>query len=99
MVSTVRWVQSGAPPQLDEIMLEGCAERMHLWRQAADAVGALAGRPGRMSRTEADLRVYAHDAIAPHHDKDFRYLTVLPMNCLRSIHLKVWLVDIRGQVQ
>ena len=73
---------------MQEVQDAALEERVHLWVAAAEASGAR-GRPQTKchSRTEADFRVFAHDALAPHHDKDFRYLTDFGTKCLMGVVL------------
>ncbi len=78
---------------MEAVQERALEERLHLWEQAAELVGALGELPPRVTKTEADLRVFAHDALAPHHDKDFRYLAALEMTLLRDVVLHVWRVD------
>ena len=98
-VATSLWSANGKPPSVAEVQREAQHERLQLWRQAAEATGALGGPPDRMTRTEADVRIYAHDALAPHHDKDFRYLASFEMEALKHKVLHVWLVDHWGRLK
>eukprot|EP00974_Lingulodinium_polyedra_P087582 8489015-Lingulodinium_polyedra.AAC.1 len=74
---------------MEEVQELELQERLLLWDTAAEAAGALGEVEARLGRTEADLRVYVHDALAPHHDKDFKYLAALPMRCLEAPVLRV----------
>ena len=40
-----------------------------------------------------------HDALAPHHDKDFRYLAAFGMTTLASVILHVWVVNDGGSLR
>lgn len=99
IIGAVLWSQRGSPPTLQEVQTRALQERMGIWEKAVELVGALGPMPAKMTRTEADPRVYAHDALAPHHDKDFRFVTALRMDALNGIILHVLLVDYLGRVR
>ena len=47
---------------------------------------------------EADLRIFIHDAVAPHHDKDYRTLVVFPLRLLEDVALNIVMMDYGGKV-
>ena len=55
-----------------------------------------------MPQGEADLRIFAHDALAPHHDQDYRGLLAPPPRAttfLEYMRLNVLLIDYGGKVR
>lgn len=99
LVGAVLWAERGTPPTIAEVQARALEERAGLWDQAAEASGALGPMPARLGRTEADLRLFAHDAASPHHDTDFRNLTAFPLRLPADKILHVLLVDYRGKLQ
>ncbi len=54
--------------------------------------------PDRLNLTEHELRVHLRDALHAVHDKDFRVLACLPLDCLRTCTLVVLRVDHVGRL-
>ena len=66
---------------------------------AAEAQEAMGAPATTLSSLEADLRVFCHDALHVHHDKDARSLAALPISLLEDVVLHVWLVDYWGHLR
>ena len=43
--------------------------------------------------------MHSHDALQPHHDKDFRCLAAFPVRAFRRTTLRVWRVNHWGQLE
>ena len=52
-----------------------------------------------MSPAEADLRVFAHDALHPHHDRDVRSFAAFPLAFMRSVEVHAYVADFFGGVK
>ena len=93
VAASVLCEKEGRPPS-PEVLQDAALEcRMELWHAAAEAIGALGEAPSLVTSFEADLRVFGHDALAPHRDEDFRYLALFPAEMLDDVCLHMWLVD------
>ncbi len=64
-VAAFLWSTKGHPPTVEEVQREAQQELHQLWKQAAEAIGALGSMPDRMTRMEADHCIYAQDATTP----------------------------------
>jgi hypothetical protein len=72
--------------------------RLEQARQAAEAE-ALMGHPeAKVTAVEHELRMYAHDVLKAHHDKDYRATAVFPLEDLTATRLIVLRVDYKGDV-
>ena len=77
-VAAASWAKTGVPPSATEVQTLALEARWETWQHAAEAQGALGATPSLVSRREADLRIFGHDALMAHHDKDFRSLEAYP---------------------
>ena len=66
---------------------------MDLWVEAREAETALGAAPAWITPTEHDLRVFIHDVLEVHHDKDFRTFAALPLSELQEVALFVMRID------
>ena len=70
--------------------------RLEQARQAVEAAGAM-GEPEEMvAAVEHETRIYIHDIVQAHHEKDFRSLAVFPLQQLQEARLVVIRADFRG---
>ena len=98
-VGAVLWAREGSPPDLDRVQEAALPVRRQLWEQAYRAQDALGQPASLISTAEADLRVFAHDALHPHHDKDLRSFAVFPVAFLQGVRLQIWIVDHTGYLK
>ena len=80
----------------EEVDAAAIAPRQEQWAQAAAARGALGEPPSLVLQAEADLRVFVHDIMYPHHDKDVCSLSACPVTVLDDVCLHVWVMDYWG---
>jgi hypothetical protein len=64
--------------------------RQDLYWQARELMCALGEAPAQVSRVEADLRMFAHDILHPHHEKDFHTLAAFPPARKRVVDLIIF---------
>ena len=77
--------QTGKIPSLEEVEALGQQLRLEQARQASEAE-ALMGHPEpKVTAVEHELRMYAHDVLKAHHDKDFRSLAVYPLEQMANM--------------
>ena len=72
--------------------------RLEQARQATEAEGSMGHPEAKVSAIEHELRMYAHDVLKPHHDKDYRSLAVYPLEQYGNIRLMILRVDYKGDV-
>jgi hypothetical protein len=70
-----------------------------MFQTSQDADGALGEALTLLSTAEGNLRVFTHDVLYPHHDKDVRSLSPFPISLLQDVELVVWLLDYWGQMR
>ena len=99
VVAAVLWQRDGKPPDMDTVQAQALEARRELLEQALEAASALGEAPALVTPAEGNLRVFAHDALHAHHDKDVRTLSTFPLSILRGVTLDVWLVDYWGQLK
>jgi len=83
----------GRDPTIHEARDLALKLRRSLWDQAMSAEAALGDAPPFVSPREAELRMCCHDALHPHHDKDFRCTTLFALPELEDVTLRVWRVN------
>ena len=95
-VAAVLWARDKSAPSMERVERLALQARAEMWDAAYDAQMALGEPASLISTAEADLRVFAHDALYPHHDKDVRCVAAFPLTALKGARLHVWLVDRGG---
>ena len=75
----ILWRRHARQPSLAEVAEKSCEIRLEQARQAAEAQAVMGEPADRVAPIEAELRVYTHDMIHAHHDKDFRSHAVFPV--------------------
>ena len=89
---------TGQIPTMQEVELLSQQFRLEQARQAAEAE-ALMGHPEtKVTAVEHELRMYTHDILKVHHDKDYRATAVFPLEDLSATRLVVLRVDYKGDV-
>ena len=96
MAAAAAWKQNGRRPTLAEVQELGQQMRLEQTRLAIEAMVALGDAEEVVTAVEHEIRVFAHDLITPHHEKDFRALAVFPLSALASAKLVVFRADYRG---
>eukprot|EP00435_Cladocopium_sp_Y103_P041030 s1496_g11.t1 len=72
--------------------------RLEQARQATDAEVIMGHPEAKVTAIEHELRMYTHDILKPHHDKDYRAVAVFPLEALAATRLIVLRVDYKGDV-
>ena len=85
-------------PTMDEVEALGQEFRLEQARQAAEAEAAMGHAEPKVSAVEHELRMYAHDILKAHHDKDYRSVAVYPLEQLGNHRIVVFRVDYKGDV-
>jgi hypothetical protein len=70
--------------------------RLEQARLAVEAEGTMGHAEARVTAIEHELRMYTHDILKPHHDKDYRALAVFPLEQLEAFRVVVLRVDYKG---
>ena len=71
--------------------------RLEQARLAVEAEGTMGHAEARVTAIEHELRMYTHDILKPHHDKDYRALAVFPLEQLEAFRVVVLrVVDYKG---
>ena len=100
IVASILWAKGGGdPPPMAEVQEATATARWEMFQTAQDADGALGEAPQLLSTAEGNLRVFTHDVLYPHHDKDVRSLSPFPISLLQDVELVVWLLDYWGQMR
>ena len=77
-VAAAMWAKQGEPPSAQAVQQAALEARWEMWQQAAEAQASLGAVPSLIAPPEADLRIFSHDALMAHHDKDYRSLEAYP---------------------
>eukprot|EP00435_Cladocopium_sp_Y103_P035203 s583_g9.t1 len=70
--------------------------RLEQARMAVEAEGVMGHPENRITAIEHELRMYTHDILKAHHDKDYRALAVFPLEVLEATRVVVLRVDYKG---
>ena len=84
---------------MQEVQKATMKARWEMFHAATDADGALGQAPALLTTAEGNLRVFTHDVLYPHHDKDVRSLAPYPISLLKNVEVTVWLLDYWGQMR
>jgi len=76
-------------PSMDAVHRKAQELRISLAAQAAEALTVLGPLPDELTQAEADLRVFAHDAVHFAHDKDYRALAAFPLQDFSELCVNV----------
>ena len=91
-------VRDGELPSLEAVAELGQQMRLEQGRQAKDAEGIMGHPAERVTAVEHELRMYAHDVLKAHHDKDYRALAVFTLEELDAVRFLVLRVDYKGDL-
>ena len=72
--------------------------RLEQARLAADAESMMGHAEPKVTPIEHELRMYTHDILKPHHDKDYRAIAAFPVEALGNVRVVVLRVDYKGDV-
>jgi len=72
--------------------------RLEQARLAADAESMMGHAEPKVTPIEHELRMYTHDILKPHHDKDYRAVAAFPVEAMGNVRLIVLRVDYKGDV-
>ena len=90
--------QTGRLPSMTEVEQLGQMLRLEQARQAAEAEMIMGHPEPKVSAIEQELRMYSHDILKAHHDKDYRAVAVYPIEQLGTMRMVVLRVDYKGDV-
>ena len=91
-------VQHGVTPTMEEVQKATQEFRLEQARLAVEAEGVMGHPEPKVAPVEHELRMYAHDILKPHHDKDYRALAVFPLAALEEMRIIVVRVDYKGDL-
>ena len=90
------WREKGRRPTLKEVQERAVSFRMEQTRQAVEALQVM-GEPEEMvTPVEHELRIYCHDLVTAHHEKDFRAAAAFPVEELQDARIVVLRGDYKG---
>lgn len=72
--------------------------RLEQARLAADAEAMMGHAEPKITPSEQELRMYAHDILKAHHDKDFRATAAYPVEAMGHVRMVVLRVDYKGDI-
>ena len=92
------WSRTSRVPSMEEVEITAKQFRLEQARLATDAEGVMGHPEAKVAPVEHELRMYSHDILKAHHDKDYRALAVFPLNDLDHLRLVVLRVDYKGDL-
>ena len=92
------WRRLARRPQLTEVNEEALSLRKEQLQHALEASAQMGQAAEYVTPVEHELRVYIHDVINPHHERDFRSFAVLPVQDLEEARVVVLRADVRGRL-
>ena len=81
------FLEEGKLPDMGEVEEKAQQFRLEQARQAPDAEGIMGHPEPKVSAVEHELRMYSHDILRAHHDKDYRAVAVFPIEDLGHLRL------------
>jgi hypothetical protein len=84
----------GRRPTIEEVAEEARALRLEQTRLALEANSQMGQAAEFVTPVEHELRVYAHDIVHPHHERDFRSFAVFPVAALEEARIVVLRADV-----
>ena len=91
-------LQQGGLPSFEAVEQLGQEFRLEQARQAVDAEGIMGHSESRVAAVEYELRMYSHDILKAHHDKDYRALAVFPLQVMEHIRVLAVRIDYKGDI-
>ena len=96
LAAGVAWRENGRRPTVSEVQEKALSFRMEQTRQAVEALQVM-GEPEEMvTAVEHELRIYSHDLVTAHHEKDFRATAAFPVEELQEARVVVLRGDYKG---
>ena len=83
-------------PSMEDVENMAQQFRLEQARMAVEAEGVMGHAEAKVSAIEYELRMYTHDILKGHHDKDYRALAVFPVEVLENFRVIVIRVDYKG---
>ena len=90
--------KTGDCPTLQAVQTQANLLRQDMLQQAREACRQLGPSPEELPRSEADLRVFAHDLLHWGHDKDYRTLAAFPPELLAHHTLRIVRMSTAGEL-
>lgn len=87
---------TGQLPTMEDVEVQAQAFRLEQARLATEAEGVMGHAEPRVAAIEHEPRMYTHDILKPHHDKDYRALAVFPLEALEEYRIIVLRTDYKG---
>ena len=81
---------------MEEVGAKAAEFRLEQARLAVEAEGVMGHAEPKVSAIEYELRMYTHDILKGHHDKDYRALAVFPIENLEEYRVIVVRTDYKG---
>ena len=85
-------------PTMEEVNTEALALRKEQTRLAIEAGAQMGVAEEFVTPVEHELRIYTHDIVHPHHERDFRSFAVFPVAALEEARVVVLRADVRGRL-
>ena len=90
------WREKGRRPTLEEVQEKALGFRMEQTRQAVEALQVMGDPEEMVTAVEHELRIYCHDLVTAHHEKDFRATAAFPVEELQEARVVVLRGDYKG---
>ena len=91
-------LRTGSLPSMEDVAEEGQALRLEQARLAVEAEGMMGHAEAKVSPVEREIRMYSHDILKAHHEKDYRALAVFPVDALAGCRVAVIRLDYKGDI-
>ena len=98
MAAGILWRRLGRRPTMAEVVEEARELRLEQARIPVDANTQMGQAAEFVTPVEHELRIYAHDVVHPHHERDFRSFAVFPVGALEDARVVVLRADVRGRL-
>ena len=90
--------RDGTVPSMEAVEEFAQGLRLEQARLAADAEALMGHAEPKITPIEHELRMYAHDILKAHHDKDFRAVAAYPVEAIGHVRMVVLRMDYKGDV-
>ena len=89
-------VRDGTVPSMEAVEEFAQGLRLEQARLAADAEALMGHAEPKITPIEHELRMYAHDILKAHHDKDFRAVAAYPVEAIGHVRMVVLRNGLQG---
>lgn len=96
LVAGAAWREKGRRPTIEEVQDKAVSFRMEQTRQAVEALQVMGDPEEMVTPVEHELRIYCHDLVTAHHEKDFRATAAFPVEELQDARIVVLRGDYKG---